>query len=379
MTKIWANSGDSHVLEPEDELRRLLSKRLTADMLDRIPRTEKDGQWETVYVDGQVIRRRIPSPVREGDYKGLTLVEASSRAPGARDVGQRIADMDNEGVWAQVVFPSLGFWNNMIKDPALCRVIAEVTNEWALETLQGHSPRLVCAALIPLRSVDDAIAEANRAHSLGFKAVFIPTSPPAGEPNWNDEHWEPLWTVAEERGLVLSSHVGTGGDHEANQTFRGPGGAVLNYVETTYSAQRMATQFVCSGALDRHPELRLHVSEGGSAWVPFLGDRMNEGYRQHSMFTRPKLSRNPKEILLAQVYTSFQHDECGPLAYTSLGYRNGMWGDDYPHLEGTYGHTQEVLHALFDDVPADCRERLTIGAFMDLFPHVGYPPEAEAA
>ena len=25
-----------------------------------------------------------------------------------------------------------------------------------------------------------------------------------------------------------------------------------------------------------------------------------------------------------------------------------MWGDDYPHMEGTYGHTQKTLHELFD-------------------------------
>ena len=39
-----------------------------------------------------------------------------------------------------------------------------------------------------------------------------------------------------------------------------------------------------------------------------------------------------------------------------------MWGSDYPHLEGTYGHTQETLHELFDDVSADVRHRITRGA-----------------
>jgi hypothetical protein len=44
-----------------------------------------------------------------------------------------------------------------------------------------------------------------------------------------------------------------------------------------------------------------------------------------------------------------------------------MWGDDYPHLEGTYGHTQETLRGLFDGVPDDVRERITRGAFNELF------------
>jgi len=45
-----------------------------------------------------------------------------------------------------------------------------------------------------------------------------------------------------------------------------------------------------------------------------------------------------------------------------------------PHLERTYGHTQKTLHELFDDQPPDVTQRITIGAFKDLFPHVSDPP-----
>jgi len=51
-----------------------------------------------------------------------------------------------------------------------------------------------------------------------------------------------------------------------------------------------------------------------------------------------------------------------------------MWGSDYPHIEGTFGHTQKTLHELFDDQPADLRYHMTQGAFLELFPHVGEPP-----
>ena len=99
---------------------------------------------------------------------------------------------------------------------------------------------------------------------------------------------------------------------------------------------------------------------------------MNEAYRQHAMFIRPQLSTLPKEILYRQVYASFQHDESAPAANWAMGYRNVMWGSDYPHLEGTFGHSQKVLHELFDDVDDAARRRITVGAFAELFPHV--PP-----
>src|SRR5579875_2095848 len=52
-------------------------------------------------------------------------------------------------------------------------------------------------------------------------------------------------------------------------------------------------------------------------------------------------------------------------------------GSDYPHYEGTFGHTQKVLHELFDDVSPDLRQRITVGAFEELFPHVPPAPEGE--
>jgi hypothetical protein len=89
---------------------------------------------------------------------------------------------------------------------------------------------------------------------------------------------------------------------------------------------------------------------------------------------RPKLSRPPREIVYEQVYASFQHDKSAIAACTAMGYRNVMFGSDYPHLEGTFGHTQKTLHELFDDVDQDTTYRITRGAFLDLFPGVGEPP-----
>jgi predicted TIM-barrel fold metal-dependent hydrolase len=149
----------------------------------------------------------------------------------------------------------------------------------------------------------------------------------------------------------------------------------MNYVETTYGGQRATTQLIAGGVLDRYENLKVLIAEGGAAWAPFIGDRMNEGYRQHGMFVRPKLSLLPKEYIYRQVYVSFQHDETAVDAVTSMGYQNVMWGSDYPHLEGTYGHTQKTLHELFDDLDPQVRERITRGAFVELFPHVSAPPQ----
>src|SRR5207245_11062529 len=135
----------------------------------------------------------------------------------------------------------------------------------------------------------------------------------------------PRWAAAEETGAVLGFPIGTEPRTPEESTgvyFRGPGGAVLNYVETTYGGQRCTTQLIASGALDRHPELRILVSEGGATWGPFIADRMDEGYRQHGAAVRPTLSKLPSQYLHEQVYASFQHDRSAVAANAAMGWQN---------------------------------------------------------
>jgi predicted TIM-barrel fold metal-dependent hydrolase len=312
----------------------------------------------------------------------LSMMELSHRPPGARNLNARLADLDQEGIWGEVIFASLGMWESLITDRELVRISAAAENEWKASAIQGLAPnRLVPVASLPLRNMDDAVAEARHVKEIGLHAVSLPTP---GMPNsatldktiapLNSDEWEPLWDVLEELELVAAFHIG--GDPGEHTAYSGLGGAVLNYTNSTYSGQRAAMVMVASGALDRHPNLKMLVSEGGASWVPFLGDRMVEAYRQHSMFVKPLLSRSPKEILYTQVYCSFQHEESAIPTFTASGYHNVLWGSDYPHLEGTFGHTQKTLHELFDDQAPEVTRRITQGTFEELFPHVKVPTGA---
>jgi predicted TIM-barrel fold metal-dependent hydrolase len=369
--KLWAHSGDSHFLEPRDLWHQILPRA----QADRMPRTERISDLEErVTVDGKSFTRRPPKIMTTRGSTGETIAELSHRPPGSRDVILRLRDLDAEGIWAEVLYQSIGLWSALIEDRQLIRDAARAENAWLASEIQSASPdRLVCAALMPMLDVDDAVAELQHAADIGLHLVSLPTGNPAGTKDWHDGSWEPLWAAAEEAGMVIGFHIGTDGGDQST-VFRGPGGAVLNYAQTTYGGQLAAMKLVAGGALDRHPDLKVLVSEGGATWVPFIGDRMNEGYRQHGMFVRPQLSRLPKEILYRQVYASFQHDESAPAALWAMGYQNVMFGSDYPHIEGTFGHTQKTLHELFDDVAPEVRHRITRGAFEELFPHVSSPP-----
>jgi len=370
--KIWANSADSHFLEPADLWHQIMPKA----QADRMPQTEMISETEErVTVDGKTFTRAVPKIMTAKGSTGETISELSARPPGSRDINLRMKDLDQEGIWAEVMFQSIGLWCSLIEDPQLIRDAARAENEWLVSEIVPVAPdRLVPAALMPMLQVEDAVAECIHAAEIGLKLISLPTGNPPGTRDYNDNSWEPLWAAAEETGMVVAFHIGTDGGDQAAQ-FRGPGGAILNYVNTTYGGQFAAMKMVTSGALERHPNLKVLVAEGGATWVPQVGDRMNEAYRQHHMFVRPQLQKQPKEYLYAQVYASFQHDVTAPAAMSAMGYQNVMFGSDYPHLEGTYGHTQETLHGLFDGVAPEVQERITLGAFEELFPHVSRPPQ----
>jgi predicted TIM-barrel fold metal-dependent hydrolase len=380
---LWANSGDSHYMEPPD-----MFESLPEHLRERLPRTVKDEARgiETVYVDGQEFERPIPRPMTPEQMSRIMAApleedrdEAGGqvRAPGALDPALRLTDLDQEGIWAEAIYPSLGMWAFDIRTPEIARIGCQASNEFFID-FQNMSPeRYVVAASVPLLDVDDAVAEVERAARTGFKLVFLPVKAPGGRPDWHYDEWHPLWAALEDNGMVIGFHIGTepvDPTGRIGRYHRGPGGAVLNYCETTYGGQRAVTQLIASGALDRHPDLRVLVSEGGATWGPFMADRMDEGYRQHGAAVRPRLSKLPSEYLFTQVYASFQHDRSAVLACQAMGWQNVMWGSDYPHYEGTFGHTQKTLHELFDDVPEDVSHRIRIGAFQELFPHVPAPP-----
>ena len=82
MDKIWANSGDSHLIEPAD----LFATHLPADLAERMPRSVKDddGSYETIHVDGQSFRRRMPASGLHGRDRGVARSRRTRRRSASR-------------------------------------------------------------------------------------------------------------------------------------------------------------------------------------------------------------------------------------------------------------------------------------------------------
>jgi predicted TIM-barrel fold metal-dependent hydrolase len=69
---------------------------------------------------------------------------------------------------------------------------------------------------------------------------------------------------------------------------------------------------------------------------------MDEAHAKHHFWVYPKLSMKPSEYFLRQGFAAFQDDPVG-LAHIDLLENNIVWGNDYPHHEGTWPYSQKVI------------------------------------
>jgi predicted TIM-barrel fold metal-dependent hydrolase len=336
-------SMDAHVIEP----RTLWAERLPAAMKERGPRAERKDGFLNIMCDNKTVHR-----MQLGDgYHG-------QERHGGPDLVPRMKDMANDGIDAEVIYPTQGTVPLLIDDPELKIACSKIYNDWCMETFASHPGKFIPTAVLPLHAgrIDDAVAELERVAAMGYRSALLPCVPPEGL-RYNMPELDPLWALASDKKIPLSFHVGTGSSPIYE---RGPGAAVINYVEVGNSAQRVVFQMICGGALDRFPDLHIITIEAGASWLAALCERMDETYRAHNFYVKPKLSMMPSEFVRRQVHSTFQFDRACIMARSVTGVGALMWGADYPHLEGTFPNSQTVIQGLFEGIDISAEERAAI-------------------
>jgi len=353
-------SCDGHITEPKD----LFEDVLPTSLKDKAMRVEVRGEHRYLLSGDQVLNRsRI---VQNADLGRSHLL-------GTREIAGRKLDMAQDGIDAELIFPQQGMWAFGIADPDVELAHAQAYNDWASDFFRNDRDIFVAAAILPVRNLEQTLQEMKRAAALGFKVQMLPSTTPPGVAPYNSDKWDPVFSLATELDVVFTLHTGTG--IEGGTTIeRGPGGAIINYSHQIVDAQRSAMYLVAGGVLDRFPKSRIAFIECGASWLGALSERMDEVHEAHSAYVRPVLSRKPSEIIRDQVKASFQRDRECIMGRSVTGHRAIMWAADYPHMEGTFPRSQEIINELFagiditEDEKADILGR-TAADFFGLYQH----------
>jgi predicted TIM-barrel fold metal-dependent hydrolase len=357
-------SADSHVNEPHD----LWLKRIDAPFRDRVPRVEMDDKGRKWFVVEGFRKSMIREAPRD---EQVTVDEFKQRSEAAgkrmeldRTKGamfqqrgnpsaDRYADMDYDGIDAEILFPNKGLTNWSSPDPALHVAMCRVYNDWAHE-LFGGSKRSFPTACVAPGDIDACVAEIQRVAKLGFHAVTMP--PLVRDKGYNLPDYDPVWAALQETGMPVCFHAGTGKDP---RTATGNGGAIINYVvHAMNTVLEPVVQLCASGVFDRYPGLNFATIEAGAGWVPYALWAMDQGYDKHAFWVSPKMKDKPSEYFRRHGHASFQEDPIGIEARKWMGVDSILWGNDYPHIEGTWPHSEEVTGRLMQGLEREEKAKI---------------------
>ena len=139
--------------------------------------------------------------------------------PGCFDIHARVADMDINGIWASLCFPSLvaGFCGSVFSradDPELGLACVRAWNEWHLEVV-GRAPTPSGSFPCSCRGSPTwpwPPTRCGATPSTGFKAVSFPEFPAQlGLPSIFSGHWDPvLRRLRGDRDGRVPAHRGLG-------------------------------------------------------------------------------------------------------------------------------------------------------------------------
>jgi predicted TIM-barrel fold metal-dependent hydrolase len=343
-------SADCHANEPAS----LWAERIEPQYRERIPRIVTDDKG----VQWRVTEGHRPDRLRLSELEGEDQVRAKAGA----DPRERLRDQARDGIDGEVVFPNKGLAMWATPDPVFAQAQCRVWNDWAWETFGPYVDRMSPAAAIATGDLEGSIAEVQRVARLGFRFLTLPCKPIWGghdveHPNYNLPVFDRLWAAVQDANLPVTFHVSTGRDPRAS---RGNGGAVINYVSHSLSPTIEPVANLCaSGVFERFPRLRFATIEAGIGWLPWLLDAMDEAYLKHHFWVRPKLAKLPSEYFRQHGFASFQEDPAGlALAERWNLVDNLMWGNDYPHHEGTWPHSAEAIERTMKDLSDASRAKV---------------------
>ena len=211
-------SVDDHLVEPP----HLFEGRVPADVRRARARSvevDDEGMEYWLYDGNAPLQGRAQRGRRSPDGElSFEPTRFDEMRRGAWDIDARVHDMDLNGVYASLNFPSslAGFAGQRYqlgrqRPRARARRRARAWNDWHLEEWAGthpgpHHPVPAAVAARP----ELAAAEVRRNAARGFHAVTFPELPERlGLPSLHTGYWDPFMAACEETGTVVCLHVGS--------------------------------------------------------------------------------------------------------------------------------------------------------------------------
>ncbi len=370
-------SSDSHATVPVERWPDYLEARFH-EHLPRL-REERDVYFESVWPLSSQVMMSAPDVLEDHSTGGVR---------GVHDVDVRLQQMDREGISAELVymgdFRTTDLAHNVTNGVypfEMWDAGARAFNRWISDAFGNAPDRLLLTGAIgSCTDMGAAVTELRWIADHGFLGTFAPGfMRHTNMPPLFDAYWEPFWAECESLGIALIVHAGYGGVQGAtygemeriHREVTESGGTEMDMVVrlatelftsnffSDPTPRRPMWQLMLSGVFDRHPDLKLVMTEVRVDWLPSMLAHLDELFEEYGADLPAQ--RRPSE---------YWHDNC--IAGASfihkaevemrheIGVASLLFGRDYPHPEGTWPNTSEWMRDAFAGVSED-ELRLMLG------------------
>jgi predicted TIM-barrel fold metal-dependent hydrolase len=303
-----------------------------------------------VALQGSPRTRRFRTDGTDDDFHAKSYTDM---IPACYHLESRLAAMAEDGVWAATLFPTYqrfaatGLLEVQDKD-GLGIAIVEAYNNWMINDWISRAPEhFIPMMVLPLWDPVAAGKEIERCAELGYKTITMTENPvPLGLPSFWTNHWDPVFAAAQDTGLVLSMHIGTSGS------------LVRTAPEASFdvsislcglNAMSALADMTFSGILERHPNVKIALSEGGSGWAAYLVERMDYTWERSRLVKDRTMP--PSQLFKRHFWTCFISDQTAIDARYSVGVDKLMWEGDFPHNDSQYPNSRILLEKALTEVP----------------------------
>jgi predicted TIM-barrel fold metal-dependent hydrolase len=346
---------------------------------DLIRQDAADGFWI------QTKNRLTPEQLQVVDVDDTIATDGEF---GGWDFARRLTELDSQGIAVDVLHAgphlmTLPFFSIMNAPyPVELRTAGmRAYHRWAADAMAVAPDRFVGIA-DPGPCLDFAQTEEElrwcREHGFGgvslVQQVWDHDLPPV-----QDRYYEPFWSICADLGLVLSVHagwgspqgkfqefckaflanvVGTDGDDEffkqgllsEDKMMEAMASDPNSPLALDMGPRRAVWQLIAGGVFDRHPTLKLALTEVRADWVPGTLGVLDASFERGEFPGRHKPSEYWSEHCF--VSPSSIH-RCEVEMRHEIGLGQMMFGADFPHPEGTWPNTKTWIREAFAGIPED--------------------------
>jgi predicted TIM-barrel fold metal-dependent hydrolase len=267
--------------------------------------------------------------------------------PAYRDRKARLAMMDEQGVDAAVLFPTLAVCveHFMKDDPHRTFANVGAFNRWLEEDWGfGVDGRIHAVPLMSLVDLDAAVTELDRVLDRGARFIHLRPGPQAGH-NPGDPRFDPFWSRVDEAGVTVCFHISESGYNELFSVAWGEAPNPSSHEQSAFQwtsfygdlpIMQTIAGLTFMNFFGRFPRIRIMSVENGSLWVPYLLAAMDKmkGMGRNGPWPGGYVSGRPSEVVKEKVFVSPHHEEDIPALCAVLGAGQVVFGSDFPHPEG---------------------------------------------